>query len=220
MTVTGRSMITVPVTTGVRMRCNRASRSEKAACASPDTRTRAASIGGPPCTSAATQTAMKGDETPWRLRYPAPNRPTLTACTAVTMPQASMPAKTAHSRYPSASAARKTMVGNSTAELRLRTASCRPRPTARGRSTGSVASQRRPSSGLIQASSALLDKGGFGPRELGPRPVDAARHEPVASLRSPAQPCQHNRGGGSSPPSRCLELSRPGAVRIIPGSAT
>ena len=48
MTVTGRSMITVPVTTGVRMRCSRARRSENAACTSPDTTTSVASRDTPP----------------------------------------------------------------------------------------------------------------------------------------------------------------------------
>ena len=58
ITVTGRSMITVPVTTGVRMRCRRARRSEKAACTSPVATTSVASSDGPPSTRAATQTAM------------------------------------------------------------------------------------------------------------------------------------------------------------------
>ena len=59
ITVTGRSMITVPVTMGVRTRCSSESRAESAAWASAETTTRVASSPGPPRTRASAQTAMK-----------------------------------------------------------------------------------------------------------------------------------------------------------------
>lgn len=48
ITVTGRSMITVPVTTGVRTRCRRESRAESAPWATAEITTRVASNPGPP----------------------------------------------------------------------------------------------------------------------------------------------------------------------------
>ena len=66
ITVTGRSMITVPVTVGVRTRRSSESRVESAIWTSDETTTRVASIAGPPSARAVTQTAMKVLDVPVR----------------------------------------------------------------------------------------------------------------------------------------------------------
>ena len=96
ITVTAISMITVPATVGVMIRRNNARRWERVSWASAEAATRVASSAGPPSTSAATQTAMKAPEVPMRSGYPAPTRPTRTACMTVVSPLTSNAAKTAH----------------------------------------------------------------------------------------------------------------------------
>ena len=64
MTVTGVSMMTVPVTVGVRIRRNSASRAENANWNRARIRTRMASNAGPPSASAAMLTAMAAPEVP------------------------------------------------------------------------------------------------------------------------------------------------------------
>ena len=98
MTVTGISMITVPATVGVKIRRIRESRAESANWHSEETMIRVASIAGPPSASAVTQTAMKAPEVPMRRTYPAPMRPTRTACNTVVSPLTASAAKIAHDR--------------------------------------------------------------------------------------------------------------------------
>ena len=68
ITVTGVSIRMVPVTVGVRMRRNRASRAEKANCRSAMASTKAASSGGPPASRAAMLTPMAAPEAPVAMR--------------------------------------------------------------------------------------------------------------------------------------------------------
>ena len=68
MIVTGVSMMIVPVTVGVRMRRNSASRAEKANCRSAMASTSAASSAGPPASSAAMLTAMAAPDAPVAIR--------------------------------------------------------------------------------------------------------------------------------------------------------
>ena len=98
ITVTAISMITVPATVGVMMRRSSASRSESANWNSAEIATRVASNPGPPSTSDVTQTAMKAPEVPMRSGYPAPIRPTRTACMIVVSPLTRSAAKTAQVR--------------------------------------------------------------------------------------------------------------------------
>ena len=67
ITVTGRSMITVPVTVGVRTRRSSESRAESAIRTTPETATRVASIVGPPSASAVTLIAMVLLEVPTKI---------------------------------------------------------------------------------------------------------------------------------------------------------
>ena len=68
ITVTGVSIRMVPVTVGVRMRRNKASRAEKANCRSAMASTMAASSGGPPASRAAMLTPMVAPEAPVAMR--------------------------------------------------------------------------------------------------------------------------------------------------------
>ena len=95
MTVAVISMMTVPETTGVRMRRISESRAAIANWNSDDTATRLAIVAGPPSTSAATHTAMKAPEVPMMSTYPDPTRPTRTACRTVVTPLTISAAKTA-----------------------------------------------------------------------------------------------------------------------------
>ena len=76
MTVAAISMMTVPETTGVKMRRNRESRAESANWKSAEMTMRVAIREGPPSTIAATQTAMKAPDVPMMSTCPAPTRPT------------------------------------------------------------------------------------------------------------------------------------------------
>ena len=98
MTVTGISMITVPVTVGVRIRRNSESRAERANWKSDEMTTRVASIAGPPSATAVMQTAMKTGEPVITSAYPAPTRPSRTACSTVTAPPSTIAVNTAHER--------------------------------------------------------------------------------------------------------------------------
>ena len=98
MTVTAISMITVPATVGVRIRRSSESRSESANWNSAEIATSVASRPGPPATSAVTQTAMNAPEVPISSGYPAPMRPTRTACMTVVTPLTRSAANTAHVR--------------------------------------------------------------------------------------------------------------------------
>ena len=62
ITVTGISMMTVPVTVGVRIRRSSESRAESASGTTEETTTRVASIAGPPSASAVILTAMEAPE--------------------------------------------------------------------------------------------------------------------------------------------------------------
>ena len=98
MTVTGISMITVPATVGVKIRRIQESRAESRNWHREEAMTRVASSAGPPCASAVTQTAMKAPEVPMRRTYPAPMRPTRTACNTVVSPLTASAAKTVQDR--------------------------------------------------------------------------------------------------------------------------
>ena len=132
ITVTGRSITTVPVTAGVRTRCSSESRVESIAWATPEMMTRVASSPGPPCSRASVQTAMKIAELTCVSAYPAPIRPTRTPCRIAETPHARTEASTAQKMSSSASPARNTIVGNSTTPLMARATSCKPRPSASG----------------------------------------------------------------------------------------
>ena len=94
MTVAAMSMITVPETTGVKMRRSSESRAASANWMSEETMMREAISEGPPSTSAATQTAMKAPEVPMMRTCPAPARPTRRAWSAVVTPLTRSAAKT------------------------------------------------------------------------------------------------------------------------------
>ena len=64
ITVTAMSMMTVPATVGVSIRRRRERRAESANWKSEETTTRVASMAGPPCAIAVTQTAMNAPEVP------------------------------------------------------------------------------------------------------------------------------------------------------------
>ena len=68
ITVTGVSIMTVPVTVGVRMRRNSDSRAEKANWNNARPITRVASNAGPPAASAAVLTAIAGAAAPMASR--------------------------------------------------------------------------------------------------------------------------------------------------------
>ena len=129
ITVTGISMITVPATAGVRIRRSSDRWDDRMNWKNDDTSTRVASIAGPPWTSAVTQTAIKAPEVPMRRTWPAPKRPTRTACSTVVTPLTATAANTAHERKASLPpAARITMAGVNTTPAMQRMASCRPSP--------------------------------------------------------------------------------------------
>ena len=95
MTVAAIRAITVPATTGVMMRRSMESLAASANWNTAEMTIRVASRPGPPSTSAATQTAMKAPEVPMMRMWPAPNRPTRTACRIVLRPLMTSAAKTA-----------------------------------------------------------------------------------------------------------------------------
>ena len=68
ITVTGVSMMIVPVTVGVRMRRNKASRAEKASWNNARARTSEARRAGPPASSAAMLTAIETPAEPVAMR--------------------------------------------------------------------------------------------------------------------------------------------------------
>ena len=68
ITVTGVSMMIVPVTVGVRIRRNSASRAAKANCRSAMASTSVARRAGPPASSAAMLTAMAAPDAPVAIR--------------------------------------------------------------------------------------------------------------------------------------------------------
>ena len=79
ITVAAISMITVPVTVGVKMRRSNERRAAKRNWKSDDMTIRLAIVAGPTSLSAATQTAMKAPDVPISSTCPDPNRPTRTA---------------------------------------------------------------------------------------------------------------------------------------------
>ena len=98
MMVTEISMMTVPATAGVISRRNRARRSESVNWNSDDSTTRVASMAGPPSASAVTDTAINAPEVPMSRGYPAPKRPTRTACNTVVSPLTASAVNTAQVR--------------------------------------------------------------------------------------------------------------------------
>ena len=99
MTVAAISMMTVPETTGVKIRRSTERRAARANWNSADMTTRLAITAGPPSTSAATQTAKNAPEAPMTRMCPAPMRQTRAAWMMVVMPLISSAANTAHARY-------------------------------------------------------------------------------------------------------------------------
>ena len=96
MTVAAINMITVPETTGVKIRRSSESRAAIANWNSEDTTMRLAIRDGPPSTRAATQIAMNAPDGPIMSTCPAPIRPTLEAWRIVVAPLTSSAAKMAH----------------------------------------------------------------------------------------------------------------------------
>ena len=86
ITLTAISMITVPATVGVRIRRRIASRPARRNWKRDDTMISVASSPGPPCWSAATDTAMNAPDVPIMSTYPDPSRPTRRACRMVATP--------------------------------------------------------------------------------------------------------------------------------------
>ena len=131
-TVAGMSMFTVPTRVGVSSRRNRERRAEITSGSNDETSTRMASSPGPPWASAAVQMPMKATAGPVIRAYPAPMRPTRSACNIVQAPLTTTVANTAQARYASAPpAARITIVGMKTSPVMPSTTSCRPQLTAR-----------------------------------------------------------------------------------------
>ena len=142
MTVTGVSIMTVPVTVGVSTRRNSESRAEKANWKSARAITSVTSRPGPPAASAATLTAIAAPGVPMARIWPAPNRPARNAWSIVVAPHAATEANTAQSRTLSGwPAAWNTTVAISTAPGRLSAAIWRASPVASG--SGMFASGRR-----------------------------------------------------------------------------
>ena len=83
---------------GVKIRRIQESRAESRNWHREEAMTRVASIAGPPCASAVTLTAMNAPEVPMRRTYPAPMRPTRTACNTVVSPLTASAAKIAQDR--------------------------------------------------------------------------------------------------------------------------
>ena len=96
MTVAAISIITVPDTTGVKIRRSSESRHAIRNWNSDETTMRLAIVEGPPLTRAATHTAMKAPDVPMMSTCPAPIRPTRTAWSTVVTPLTSSAAKTPH----------------------------------------------------------------------------------------------------------------------------
>ena len=143
ITVTAISISTVPATVGVRSRLKRESFAASRYWNSDDATTSVASSPGPPFTSAATHTAMKAPEVPISSTYPAPIRPTRTACRIVLTPLTAAAANTAHVRYESLPpAARTTIAGVSTIPAMARMANWRPSPAASATGGLSLGSNR------------------------------------------------------------------------------
>ena len=94
MTVAAMSMITVPVTTGVKTRRSVGSQAASRNWTREETTIRLAIWAGPASTSAAMQTAMKVPEVPITRTWPAPNLQNLTACRMVLAPLMSSAANT------------------------------------------------------------------------------------------------------------------------------
>ncbi len=131
ITVTGISMITVPATAGVRILRKSESLVESTNWNNEEITTKVASIAGPPSAIAVTQIAMNAPEVPMTSTYPAPIRPTRTACKIVLTPLTATAANTAQDRKDSLPPAARTMIaGVSTIPDMQRIASCRPRPHA------------------------------------------------------------------------------------------
>ena len=97
-TVTAISMITVPVTTGVKIRRSNDSRHASRNWNSAETTTRLASVAGPASSSAATHTAMNAPDVPMMSTCPEPKRPHRAACSTVVSPQTTIAANTPHVR--------------------------------------------------------------------------------------------------------------------------
>ena len=79
-------MITVPATVGVMMRRRIERRPARRNWKSDEAITSVVSRAGPPCTSAATETAMKAPEVPMMRTYPDPRRPSRMTWTMLVRP--------------------------------------------------------------------------------------------------------------------------------------
>ena len=92
------SIITVPVTVGVKMRRSSDSLAASMNWNSDEMTTRLASVAGPPSFKAATQTAMKAPDVPMISTCPEPKRPHRAAWSTVVRPQTTKAANTPHTR--------------------------------------------------------------------------------------------------------------------------
>ncbi len=94
MTVAAISMMTVPETTGVKIRRRTNSRAARANWNSEVTTIRLAMTAGPASTSAATQTPLNVPEVPITSRWPEPNRQNCAPCKMVVNPLTTSAANT------------------------------------------------------------------------------------------------------------------------------
>ena len=140
MTVTAISMMIVPATAGVMIRRTAAIRRTSRNWKNDEATTSVASRPGPPSTSAVTHTEMNAPDVPIMRTWPAPRRPSRTACSIVVSPLISSAPKTDQATHDSAApAARAMMSGVMAIPPTVRTAAWTPRPAAihsGGRSSG------------------------------------------------------------------------------------
>ena len=95
-TVAAINMITVPATTGVKIRLNQERRAASKNWNMDETMIRLAIVAGPAFTNAATQTAINAADVPMMSTYPDPTLPTRTTCKMVVKPLMTNAANTPH----------------------------------------------------------------------------------------------------------------------------
>ena len=133
ITLTAISMITVPATVGVRIRRSSDRRPASRNWKSDDTMISVASRPGPPCWSAATDTAMNAPDVPIISTYPDPSRPTRRACRMVATPLTRSAPKAPQAKYAALlSALRSTIATVSTTPPIASTEYWRASPAASG----------------------------------------------------------------------------------------
>ena len=107
-TLTAISMVTVPVTTGVKIRRSVGSHHASPICTTQQTTSRLANVAGPAAEMDATMIPMNRAAGDVNTTWPAPNRHAWNDCNAVTIALISSAAKTLHARWVSARPAERT----------------------------------------------------------------------------------------------------------------